>query len=68
VVRERQTDVLGTSITLPIPEYGNVASVGRLLFSDFLFPFEAVSLLLLAAVVAGVLIARPTHPDSGGAA
>jgi len=63
VVRERQTDVLGTTIALPIPGYGNVASIGRLLFSDFLFPFEAISLLLLAAVVAGVLIARPTRPD-----
>jgi NADH-quinone oxidoreductase subunit J len=71
VVRERQTDVLGTTITLPIPGYGNVASIGRLLFSDFLFPFEAISLLLLAAVVAGVLISRPSRQTgathSGGA-
>ncbi len=62
VVRERQTDVLSTSITLPIPDYGTVASVGRLLFTDFLFPFEAISLLLLAAVVGGVLISRPSRP------
>lgn len=68
VVRERQTDVLATTITLPIPGYGNVASIGRLLFTDFLFPFEAVSLLLLAAVVAGVLISRPSRPrDAAGA-
>jgi NADH-quinone oxidoreductase subunit J len=74
VVRERRTDVFSTAITLPIPEYGNVASVGRLLFSDFLFPFEAISLLLLVAVVAGVLLARPPRParssqstDGGGA-
>jgi NADH:ubiquinone oxidoreductase subunit 6 (subunit J) len=53
---------MATSITLPIPDYGNVASVGRLLFTDFLFPFEAISLLLLAAVVAGVLISRPSRP------
>jgi NADH-quinone oxidoreductase subunit J len=64
VVRERQTDVLGTTITLPIPDYGNVASIGRLLFTDFLFPFEAISLLLLAAVVAGVLISRPSRPTT----
>ncbi|HEY5285210.1 MAG TPA: NADH-quinone oxidoreductase subunit J [Polyangia bacterium] len=65
VVRERQTDVLSTAITPPIPDFGNVASIGRLLFSDFLFPFEAISLLLLAAVVGGVLIARPTRPVDG---
>ena len=65
VVRERQTDVLSTSITPPIPDFGNVVSIGRLLFSDFLFPFEAISLLLLAAVVGGVLIARPTRPVDG---
>jgi NADH-quinone oxidoreductase subunit J len=69
VVRERQTDVLAAAVALPIPEYGNVASVGRLLFSDFLFPFEAISLLLLAAVVGGVLISRPSRPkDLGGEA
>ena len=65
VVRERQTDVLSTAITPPIPDFGNVVSIGRLLFSDFLFPFEAISLLLLAAVVGGVLIARPTRPVDG---
>jgi NADH-quinone oxidoreductase subunit J len=67
---QRRSDVLATTITLPIPEYGNAAAIGRLLFSDFLFPFEAISLLLLVAVVAGVLVARPPRPtsssDSGG--
>jgi NADH-quinone oxidoreductase subunit J len=64
VVRERSSDVLATTITLPIPAYGNAASIGRLLFSDFLFPFEAVSLLLLVAVVAGVFVARPPRGPS----
>ena len=69
VTRERQMDVLSTAITLPIPDYGTVGSIGRLLFTDFLFPFEAISLLLLAAVVGGVLISRPSRPtDSGGTA
>ena len=62
VVRERHTDVLATTITLPIPDYGNAASIGRLLFADFLFPFEAISLLLLVAVVAGVLLVRSPRP------
>lgn len=68
VVRERQTDVLSTANTLPIPGYGTVASVGRILFTDFLFPFEAISLLLLAAVVGGVLLSRPARPSDGGGA
>jgi len=39
VVRERGTDVMAATATPPIPGFGNVASIGRLLFSDFLFPF-----------------------------
>jgi NADH-quinone oxidoreductase subunit J len=67
VVRERSTDVLAATSPPPIPDFGNVASIGRLLFSDFLFPFEAISLLLLAAVVGGVLLARPPRNDGGAA-
>ena len=68
VVRQRATDVLAAASTPPIPEFGNVSSIGRLLFSDFLFPFEAVSLLLLAAVVGGVLLARPPRAGKNGEA
>jgi len=67
VAHERKTDVLAVASTPPIPDFGNVASIGRLLFSDFLFPFEAISLLLLAAVVGGVLLAIPPRTrDDGG--
>jgi NADH-quinone oxidoreductase subunit J len=68
VARERKSEVLAVASTPPIPDFGNVGSIGRLLFSDFLFPFEAISLLLLAAVVGGVLLARPpSTPNDGGA-
>jgi NADH-quinone oxidoreductase subunit J len=66
VVNEKRAVVLATAITLPIPEYGNATAVGRLLFSDFLFPFEAISLLLLVAVVAAVLLARPPRSSGSG--
>ena len=68
VVRERASDVLAAATTPPIPGYGNVASIGRLLFSDFLFPFEAISLVLLAAVVGGVMLARPPRARRDGEA
>lgn len=38
--------------------FGTVASIGQLLFRDFLYPFEAISLLLLVAIVGGVVISR----------
>ncbi|HXI60559.1 MAG TPA: NADH-quinone oxidoreductase subunit J [Polyangia bacterium] len=38
--------------------FGTVASIGDILFRDFLYPFEAVSLLLLVAIVGGVVISR----------
>jgi len=43
---------------VPAPDFGSVGTVGRLLFKQFLLPFELVSLLLLVAVVGAVVIAR----------
>jgi NADH-quinone oxidoreductase subunit J len=37
---------------------GGVATIGRLLFTDYLFPFEVTSLLLLAALVGALTLAR----------
>jgi len=42
-----------------IPEtFGTVASIGDILFRQFLYPFEAISLLLLVAIVGGVVVSR----------
>jgi NADH-quinone oxidoreductase subunit J len=37
---------------------GNVETIGRLLFTDYLFPFELTSVLLLAAMVGVLVLAR----------
>jgi NADH-quinone oxidoreductase subunit J len=42
----------------PQSDFGSADSVGRLLFTDYLFAFEAISLLLLAAVIGAVVVAR----------
>jgi NADH-quinone oxidoreductase subunit J len=39
-------------------EIGTTASIGNALFKDYLFPFEAVSLLLLAALIGAVILAK----------
>jgi NADH:ubiquinone oxidoreductase subunit 6 (subunit J) len=38
--------------------YGYASTVGRSLFSTFFFPFEAISLLLVAAMVGAVVLAK----------
>jgi NADH-quinone oxidoreductase subunit J len=45
------------------PTRGNLANVGSVLFTDLAVPFEIVSLLLLAAIVGAVVMAkRKTEP------
>lgn len=52
----------GTSGTLPpLKEgFGTAASVGKELFTRFYYPFEAISLLLIVAMVGAVLLAKKT--------
>ncbi|HWE31621.1 MAG TPA: NADH-quinone oxidoreductase subunit J [Polyangia bacterium] len=49
----------------PPPEFGTVAQIGEVLFTDYLFVFEAVSVLLIIAVVAAVVVARSKQEGSG---
>jgi NADH-quinone oxidoreductase subunit J len=44
--------------------FGTVASIGDVLFRQFLFPFEAISLLLLVAIVGGVTVSRSARKES----
>ena len=37
---------------------GGVQALGRLLFTDYLFPFEVTSLLLLVAIVGVIALAK----------
>jgi NADH-quinone oxidoreductase subunit J len=52
----------------PLPvlsdSFGTVASVGDMLFRQFLFPFEAISVLLLVAIVGGVVVSRSARKES----
>ena len=44
-------------------DWGSVRAVGTDLFGPGVFPFEAISILLLIAVVGAIAIARPLHED-----
>jgi NADH-quinone oxidoreductase subunit J len=52
---------LGTTHAAPgvLPDdFGTVAAIGDVLFRDFLYPFESISVLLLVAIVGGVVVSR----------
>jgi len=58
--------VLPTTAAAPAavaPTFGTVASVGNILFREFVFPFEAISLLLLVAIVGGVVVSRSQRKE-----
>jgi NADH-quinone oxidoreductase subunit J len=58
VLVTRDTTLMkGAGAALP-EDYGTVGAAGLSLFKDFIYPFEAISLLLLVAVVGGVLVSR----------
>ncbi len=39
-------------------EFGSPASIGRVLFSEYLAPFEVTSILLLVAMIGAIVITR----------
>lgn len=45
-------------------QWGSTKAVGTELFTAYAFPFEAISILLLVAVVGAIAIARPLRDDA----
>ena len=52
----------------PANDFGSVKSVAERLFTGYLYPFELTGVLLLAAVVGAVVIARKRRPLEAGEA
>ncbi|MBX7101733.1 MAG: NADH-quinone oxidoreductase subunit J [Myxococcaceae bacterium] len=47
------------SDTAQVQRFGTIKEVGQVMYTQWLFPFEAVSLLLLVAIVGAVVVAKP---------
>jgi NADH:ubiquinone oxidoreductase subunit 6 (subunit J) len=55
----------GPSVGLPVYTWQNeTASIGRLLLSDFVLPFEIASVLLLGALIAAIVIVTRDPGDA----
>ena len=54
-----------TSVTFPSlsPSHGTVESIGALLFTTYLLPFELISFLILAAIIGAVTLAKQEKPN-----
>lgn len=50
--------VVGPRTAYLPPEFGKVATLGQLLFTKYLYPFEVVSVLLLLAIIGAVALIR----------
>jgi NADH-quinone oxidoreductase subunit J len=48
----------GGTFAPPSDEFGTVEALGRELFSTYFYPFEAISLLLVVAMIGAVLLAK----------
>ena len=44
--------------------YSNTKALGRLLFTDYVYPFEFASIILLVAIVAAVVLTKRTRKDN----
>lgn len=46
--------------------FGSLESLGRALLTDYVFPFEVISILLLVAIVGAVALMRKAPPSTDG--
>lgn len=53
-----RTDIVQSSLAELSVEFGSPASIGRVLFSEYLVPFEVTSILLLVAMIGAIVITR----------
>jgi NADH-quinone oxidoreductase subunit J len=58
LVASASREVAGTDPAAVAADFGTVKAVGRVLFTQYLLPFEATSLLLLVAIVGAVVVAK----------
>ena len=52
----------GESGVFPGGSVASVAAIGRLLFTEYAFPFEVTSILILVAMIGAVVLARRDDP------
>jgi len=58
LVRSEYNGTQGTYTIEAVKQIGNSQAVGMVLYTDFLFPFEVASIILLVAMVGAIVLAK----------
>jgi NADH-quinone oxidoreductase subunit J len=58
LIKGSATGATGPMDKALLVKFGHVETIGKALFTDFLLPFEITSILLLAAIVGAVILAK----------
>jgi NADH-quinone oxidoreductase subunit J len=65
VLAGRQTGLLAVAIPSPKPAgYSNTKELGRLIYTDYVYPFEIAAVILLVAIVAAIALTLRARKDS----
>jgi len=59
-----RNDIVQDSLVELSVEFGSPASIGRVLFSEYLVPFEVTSILLLVAMIGAIVITRKQRREN----
>ena len=62
IIDDQPPPVAGVSGQAPARELGTTESIGHAMFTDYLLPFEATSILILMAIVGAMVLARREAP------
>jgi NADH-quinone oxidoreductase subunit J len=61
----KQTGLLALAGPAPKPaDYSNTKELGRLIYTDYVFPFEIAAVILLVAIVAAIALTLRARKDS----
>jgi NADH-quinone oxidoreductase subunit J len=65
VVRARNFGVDSVAIPARHPEgYSNVREIGNVLYTDYVYPFEIASVILLVAIIAAIALTMRKRPET----
>ena len=63
VLGNRQTAETGAALARHAADYSNTKELGRLIYTDYVYPFELAAVLLLVAIVAAIALTLRRRKD-----